>query len=110
MQQSTRSMRDTEKIKSVLNAEPSYYLAIAIPISEAVKLQSIDHTHFAIYDVMEKSRSVMRSGSPAIKASDWSVMRSRLLIGWEPARAVMMLLMQHTGPDIRSIEINFIAS
>lgn len=61
MQQSTRSMRDTEKIKSVLNAEPrlSYYLAIAIPISEAVKLQSIDHTHFAIYDVMEKSRSAL---------------------------------------------------
>ena len=61
MQQSTRSMRDTEKIKSVLNAEPrlSYYLAIAILISEAVKLQSIDHTHFAIYDVMEKSRSAL---------------------------------------------------
>ena len=62
MQQRTRSMRDTEKIKSVLNAElslSSYYLAIAIPISEAVKLQSIDHTHFAIYDVMEKSRSAL---------------------------------------------------
>ena len=54
-------MRDEEKIKSVLNAEPrlSYYLVIAIPISEAVKLQSIDHTHFAIYDVMEKSRSAL---------------------------------------------------
>ena len=84
--------------------------AISPSLSEAVKLGFIDHTHSAIYDVMEKSRSAMRSGSPAFKASDWSVRRSRLLIGWEPARAVMMLLMQTRGPDIRSIEINFIAS
>ena len=55
--------------------------AISPSLSEAVKLGFIDHTHSAIYDVMEKSRSDL--GCEVDQGSG-------LLIGPEQARAVRM--------------------
>ena len=111
--QSTRSMWD-EKIKSVLNAEPrlslSYYLAIAIPDIRGSKT-SIHRSHSLRYlrrdgeiPVCDEKWITGHQGfwlvCDEIKASDWSgADTSRYDAGDAD-----------TGPDIRSIEIKFIAS